>query len=579
MPPSINYSQAIHDFHEARRKAELQKLFEPFTGETNKLLSYEEVRQKLKAIEGSQIVLTEIPLDAIVGSLGRYTDFTRDFLPRRDSDINRWATIMEKSLDLKGLPPIDVYRIGEAYFVIDGNHRVSVAKQLQASHIQAYVREVRSRVPLAADIQPDELIIKAEQASFLDATHVDMLRPQANLEVTIPGQYPILEEHIAVHRYFMGIEAQHEIPYDDAVVHWYDQVYLPAVKIIRENKILERFPNRTETDLYLWLSKHRGDLEESLGWKLGPEIVAKDLVYSYAKDFHQTIARLTERILDIVTPDPLESGPPVGHWRHKYVETREYQCLFENILVPLDKDLDQWHALDQALILAQREGSSLRGLHVLPTNGSEEESSIYLLQEAFTERCTQAGVSGELAVEEGGIARNICDRSHWADLVVSQLTHPPGDKPLARLGSGFRTMVRRCPRPILAVPCQVTHLDRVLLAYTGSPKAEEALYIAAYMAAKWGIHLTVLTIEHESQSALETQAPARAYLEALNVQAEYCLQAAGPRAEIIIRTAKENQSEVILIGGYKASPLVEVFLGSVVDQILRMAKIPVLICR
>jgi hypothetical protein len=166
MPENTNYRQAVIDFHEARRKADLQEIFARLTGESNKLLSYEEVRLKLKAYEGNTRGLKEIPLDAIIGSVGRYTDFTRDFLPRRDSDRMRWAAVMEKTTGLEGLPPIDVYQVGDAYFVVDGNHRVSVARQLKASHIQAYITEVRSRIPLSPDTQPDQLIIKAEQVGY-----------------------------------------------------------------------------------------------------------------------------------------------------------------------------------------------------------------------------------------------------------------------------------------------------------------------------------------------------------------------------------------------------------------------------
>src|SRR5690606_41196661 len=111
----------------------------------------------------------------------------------------------------------------------DGNHRVSVARSMGATHIQAYVTEVRTRVPLTPDIKPDDLIIKAEYADFLEKTRLDELRPEANLQVTVPGKYEILLEHIAVHRYFMGIDFDREIPYKEAVAHWYDEVYMPLV--------------------------------------------------------------------------------------------------------------------------------------------------------------------------------------------------------------------------------------------------------------------------------------------------------------------------------------------------------------
>ena len=193
MSPSINYAQAVSDFFEARRKASLKEIIARITGEQIELFSYEEIRQTLRAYEGNKKTLKEIPLDAIIGSVGRYTDFTKGFLPRRDSDLTRWAIVMEKTTDSEGLPPIEVYQIGDAYFVLDGNHRVSVARELGVTCIQAFVTEVRARVPLSPEIQPDQLILVAEQLDFVEHTKIDQLRPEANLMVTIPGQYPILK--------------------------------------------------------------------------------------------------------------------------------------------------------------------------------------------------------------------------------------------------------------------------------------------------------------------------------------------------------------------------------------------------
>jgi nucleotide-binding universal stress UspA family protein len=579
MPYTMNYHQATIDFNEARRKAQLQEIVARMRGVPNNLFSYEEVRKKLKAVESSIRALEDIPLEAIIGSVGRYTDFTRDFLPRQDSDRSRWASVMEQTTGLEGLPPIEVYKIGDAYFVKDGNHRVSVARQLGAHHIQAFITEVKSRVPLTPDLQPDQLIIKAEYANFLELTQIDQLRPDADFSLTIPGGYPIFEEHISVHRYFMGIDQERSIPYLEAVEHWYDEVYTPIVNIIRERAILKYFPHRTEADLYLWLARHRVDLERYLGWHVSTENIAEDLVSSHAQDFNKTVSRLSDRILDIVIPDPLETGPAVGHWREEHGAKPADSGLFQDLLVALDEDPNSWYSFDQAVVIAKRDGSRLLGLHILPNNKDNEQETISRLQEAFMQRCKNVGVAGELAFEVGGVARVICERAQWADIIIAQLAHPPGDKILERFESGFRTMIRRCSRPILAVPCNVTDLNHVLLAFNNSPKALEALYIAAYMAGKWEIRLTVLSIETDSDSALELQKSAHKYLKEKNILAEYITQQTGDFAEIILKTASEKQCDLILIGGYKATPFVEVVLGSIVDDVLRVTEIPVLICR
>ena len=115
-----------------------------------------------------------------------------------------------------GLPPIEAYKIGEVYFVKDGNHRVSVARQMDLPSIQGYVTEIKTKVSLSPEDNPDSLILKAEYADFLEKTHLDILRPDVNLQLTAPGKYPLLEEHIYVHQYYLGIEEQRDIPLNEA---------------------------------------------------------------------------------------------------------------------------------------------------------------------------------------------------------------------------------------------------------------------------------------------------------------------------------------------------------------------------
>ena len=125
-PSQYKFQMAIHDFQSARKKAAVHEVLARITGKSTQLLSYEEVAGKLKLQGRTERGVQHIPVDAIVGSVGRYTDFTRSFLPRHGDDQQRWAGVKAAFLeDGAGLPPIEVYKVGEAYFVIDGNHRVS----------------------------------------------------------------------------------------------------------------------------------------------------------------------------------------------------------------------------------------------------------------------------------------------------------------------------------------------------------------------------------------------------------------------------------------------------------------------
>ncbi len=239
---SSSYLEAIRHFQYARWQATLEQILAKVRGESPDLLPYDEVRRALKAEESPIRVRKDIPLDAIVGSVGRYTDFSRSFLPRKDSDQHRWASVELGMTGMVGLPPIEVYQIGDVYFVQDGNHRVSVARQLGATHIEAYVTEVHTNVPLEPDVQPDDLILKAEMADFLSRTRLDGLRPEADLRVTVPGRYREILEHIDVHRYYMGLEQGREIAYQEAVLHWFDDYYAPISRMIREQGLLRDFP-------------------------------------------------------------------------------------------------------------------------------------------------------------------------------------------------------------------------------------------------------------------------------------------------------------------------------------------------
>jgi hypothetical protein len=147
--------------------------------------------------------------------------------------------------------------VGDVYFVIDGNHRVSVAREQGQAYIDAEVRECQVKVPVTTALKPEDLVVLGAQVEFLERTGLDRLRPQADLSITILGGYERLLEHIAVHRYFMGLDFKRDISDAEAVEHWYDTVYLPVVEVIRQSALMRAFPGRHEGDFYLWVMDHR----------------------------------------------------------------------------------------------------------------------------------------------------------------------------------------------------------------------------------------------------------------------------------------------------------------------------------
>ncbi len=576
----VPYNTAVEDFREARRQAVLEELLARLRGRSARLLSFEEVRQQLHAVDSRAAGLQEIPLDAIVGSVGRYTDFTRGFLPRANVNERRWTEINLKTTGMRGLPPIDVYKVGGAYFVKDGNHRVSVARRHGMETIQAYVTEVHTRVPLSPEDEPDDVILKAEYTRFLERIPIDKVRPQANLLVTSPGKYDLLEEHIRVHRYFLGQRKRREISIEEAAASWYDNVYLPVVRLIRREGLLRNFPRRTETDLYLWLSEHQQQIAQALGWQVSADEAARDLHLRFGHRARYLRRRFAQWLYDILVPDPMERGPRPGEWRREKrlePDAPAEARLFDTLLVPIKGDDRSWQAVEQALVFARRDGSVLRGLHVVDSEAAARLLRPQMLQSAFAQHCDDAGARGELSVVSGDVNREICARARWADLVVMKLNYAPGPRAWRRWRSGLRTLLRRCPRPILAVPQHATPIEHALLAFDHTPRAREALYVAAYLAAKWGTRLSVLTVDSPLVKG-DPQETARAYLERLGIQARY-LRAQGPVAPTIVRTARERGCDLLLIGSYNRHPLRELLLGSVLESVLQQTVIPTLVCR
>ena len=255
------HRDSLRNFDSARRKAFVQKILAFFTRQSIDLLPFEQVRKQLRLRDRRYRGLQEVPLNQIMGSVGRYQDFTRTFLPRSDGLRERWAAVEDRVKE-GGLPPVELYKVGEGYFVRDGNHRISVARAQSVPDIEAFIWEYPSMVPLSPDDDLDDLLIKRGYVSFLEKTRLNKLRPGQHIELTTPGRYRDLLEHIAVHRYYLGQKQGREFTGEEAVTSWYDNVYLPIIRAIRKQGILKRFPGRTGADLYIWISRWQHELSE-----------------------------------------------------------------------------------------------------------------------------------------------------------------------------------------------------------------------------------------------------------------------------------------------------------------------------
>jgi hypothetical protein len=293
--------QAERDFETARFRAFLGDVAAMIARRPNELVSFDAVRRSLPIYGSSYRGVQEVPLEKIVGSAtNRYNDFDRAFLPAQVRTKTRWKRIDEARLRDIALPPIQLYQVGEVYFVRDGHHRVSVARQLGQKFIDAEVIEMRTRAPLAAfveELNGEQLEAMGEYASFLEKTRLDELRPGVEIRFSRPGGYARLLEHIIVHQYFMGRDQKRDIGWDEAVTDWYDYVYHPIIAIIRERNILRDFPNRTEADLYLWITDHHWYLQqEQRGLSL--EAAAEDIQQNYSPRLNRRLSRALKTLIE-----------------------------------------------------------------------------------------------------------------------------------------------------------------------------------------------------------------------------------------------------------------------------------------
>jgi hypothetical protein len=147
-------------------------------------------------------------------------------------------------------------------------------------------------VKLDPDISIDELIAKREQIEFYQKTRLHQLIPDVEIELSAPGGYQKLIEHIETHRWFMGERAQSAINWEDAVQDWYLQVYTPLVEVIRKNQTLKDFPQRTEADLYLWIIEHLWYLREEYQEEISLENAAADFAGKFSERSLPRILRI-----------------------------------------------------------------------------------------------------------------------------------------------------------------------------------------------------------------------------------------------------------------------------------------------
>ncbi len=233
----------------------------------------------------------------------------------------------------------------------------------------------------------------------------------------------------------------------------------------------------------------------------------------------------------------------------------------------------------QAAEIARRESGTLHGLHVVPVDTEEARENDERVLDEFAFRCQSLEVPCTRRLVVGDVAAEIIERARWVDLVVINQHREQGEWAERPLGTIFQTVTTQTPRPILAVPgTNVTSMRRLVIAYDGSDKAREALFVFRHMVSNWGAGGVILTVAGGNADR-DTLDQAWQYVQeagGLNVTTRF---EEGPVHDTILRVVREEEADMLLMGSYGYQPLLKAVLGSTVDRVLRMAWLPVLICR
>lgn len=207
-----------------------------------------------------------VPLDRIVGSVGRYHDFDHRFRFKQPVHSERLQNIRQAMREGRPLPPVKLYQIRDEYYALDGNHRIAAAKEFGHDEILADIIEF---IPTGASL---ENVLCRERADFRDRTQLP-----DKIKLSEIGQYSRLLEQVAEHRRFLAQTAG-PLSFEAAARDWYRSIYRPLCDIIRKGRLLHSFPDRTVADLYTYISAHQWGMNRNRHYGSGiDELIATNM--------------------------------------------------------------------------------------------------------------------------------------------------------------------------------------------------------------------------------------------------------------------------------------------------------------
>jgi hypothetical protein len=214
-----------------------------------------------------------IPLDKIIGSVDRASEFDRDFHPqRRDSDARMRK--LEVAFPNGDFPAISVFEVGGAYFVSDGHHRVALAHRRGQEFIEAEVVQLATNYRLSPDVDIPQLVHTELRRMVMEESGLQEVRPDLDISFSNPAGYLELLETIKAHGWDLARCLDRLPRPEELATSWLAEVYEPGLRALHEAGLSCPHEDATEADSFLWLYQRRRAL-----WMRGARATYRDAVY------------------------------------------------------------------------------------------------------------------------------------------------------------------------------------------------------------------------------------------------------------------------------------------------------------
>jgi hypothetical protein len=258
-------ADAENDFQRARRRQVMSRLatwLRRQPDDVNIMLPFDEVVAALGRTGERRLGLQVITLDSIVGSVDRSREFDRRFRPTSGQVRERWQRLALAQRRGEAVPPIEVYRIGDMHFVVDGHHRVSVAHALGLKTIDAYVTEVMTRLSPGGIRYRGDLLVKDYRRIFLDRVPL-IGEARRAVSLTDPWDYAELAESVEAWGFRLMQDEGRYLDRATVARRWYDEEFVPVVRMLRQAGMIE---TQTEAEAYMWVACERYRLIRTHRW-------------------------------------------------------------------------------------------------------------------------------------------------------------------------------------------------------------------------------------------------------------------------------------------------------------------------